>query len=78
MDYKEVGRKEGLYPITALSRPDLTFDGFFTKEQEESLTDDDMEYIARKMADAYMEVYWIDLKIIASGVLDDKKKEATK
>lgn len=60
------------FPITSVSRADLQEN--YTPEQIDSLDDSDMERIASKMADAYLDqVYWVDLEIITDDVLADKK-----
>lgn len=64
--------KDDYYVIARLHRDDLRPE--FTQEQIDSLTDYDMQIIANKMGDAYSDNgYWIDLKIIAEQILEDKK-----
>jgi hypothetical protein len=59
--------------ITRVHREDLR--GKFTDEEIASLTDDDMEEIADKMADAYLDdLYWVSLEAAAEIVLEDKKQ----
>jgi len=60
------------FNITAVCRADLLGEGY-TEDQVCKLDDADMEWIARKLADAYMNVFWIDLRIIVDQALKDKK-----
>ena len=54
--------KKTFFPITSVSRDDLETLGFDTS----NVTDSTMEYLAKKMADDYLEqMYWISLRIIA-------------
>jgi hypothetical protein len=63
--------KDGYFYITCIHRTDL--EDKFTKEQIASLTDDDMEEIADKMADAYLESgYWESLEAATEDVLTNK------
>lgn len=65
------------FPITSICREDLQRK--FTKKQIKSLTNSDMEHIASKMADAYLNNgFWIDMPIIVENVLEQKleQKEA--
>ena len=44
------------------------------QRQIDTLTDDEMAYIAAKMADAYLEMcYWESLRVIAGTVLEEKQ-----
>ena len=64
--------KDKMFCITSVCRADL--EEHFAQKQIESLTDEDMERIASKMGDAYVEnSFWIDLDIITNDVLDNKK-----
>jgi hypothetical protein len=58
------------FSITSVCRGDLT--DKFTPEQIAQFDNGDMEYLASKLADAYMNVFWIDLEIIAESILEDK------
>ena len=58
------------FPITSVCRADLQ--GTFTPQQIGTFDDGDMEYLAKKLADAYMNVFWIDLEIVAEYILADK------
>jgi hypothetical protein len=60
------------FPITSVCRADL--EDCCTPEQIAQLDDGDMAYLARKMADAYMQVFWDDLEIIVEHILKDKAK----
>ena len=60
------------FEITSVSRADLEHLGFDTT----NVTDEDMETIASKMEDAYLDdCFWIDLKIIAGEYMDIPRKE---
>ena len=67
--------KQTFFPITSVSRDDLEEIGFDTS----NVTDSKMEYLAKKMADDYLEqMYWISLRIIAEYLeipLKDSKEE---
>lgn len=64
--------EDGYFYITRLHREDLK--GRFTDEQIASLTDDDIEEIADKMADAYLDdLYWVSLHDAAASVLEQKQ-----
>ena len=58
------------FPITSVCREDLK--EYFTEKQIASLDDTDMERIADKLSDAYMNVFWIDMEIIVEQILKDK------
>ena len=62
------------FPITSVAKEDLK--EYFTKKQIASLSDIDMERIADKLSDAYMNVFWIDMQIIVEQMLEDKKEES--
>lgn len=59
------------FPITSVCRADLL--DKFTPEQVSRFDDADMQHLAEKMSDAYMNVFWIDLEILAEAILDDKE-----
>jgi len=67
------------YVITRLSKFDLRNlykDNKEALEIIESLTDTDMEYLAEKMADDYLEqLYWSSLKTIFEDLYRNKKAE---
>lgn len=53
------------FPITSVARADLESQGYDAKH----VSDETMELLARKMADAYVEnSFWIDLEIIADDL----------
>lgn len=55
------------FKITSLSREDIASIGY---KGAESISDSDMERIASKMADAYLEnEFWIDLEIMVDMYL---------
>ena len=63
----------GAFCITSVCRDDLK--GHFCDEDIAKLDDADMEEIADKMADAYMDLgFWETLKDVTEIVLEDKKK----
>ncbi len=46
------------------------------KKKAGQLTEEDIEYIAKKMGNAYLEFgYWVDLKIIAEMLLEEREKK---
>ena len=60
------------FPITTICREDLK--QCCSDSEIELFTDTDMERVANKMSNAYLENgYWIDLRIIAEQILEDKK-----
>ena len=61
------------FPITSICREDLA--EYFTDRQIASLDDSDMARIADKLSDAYMKVFWTDMRIIVEQVLKDKEEE---
>ena len=64
--------KKNYFPITSVSRDDLEFIGFDTR----NVSDSTMEYLAKKMADDYLEqLYWISLRVIAE-YLEIPQKES--
>jgi len=85
IEYDELYNK--FYPITSICKADILFafnineeDKDLTKEQKDivekvcNLSDENMKWIASKMADAYCSNgYWIDLKIITQGLMNDVK-----
>ena len=59
------------FKITSVTREDLEMGGFDTT----NITDAQMEELARKMCDDYLEqVFWISLDIIAEDAMGFKKK----
>lgn len=59
---RENDERQEFFPITSVSREDLSGRGFNTAR----VSDATMTRLASKMADAYLEqAYWIDLDIIA-------------
>lgn len=58
------------FPITSISRADLEMRGFDTSE----ITDEQMEKLASKMADDYLEqMFWVSMVIIAENLGFPKK-----
>lgn len=67
--------KKETFPITCVSKEDLESRGFDTS----SVTDSQMERLANKMEDDYVEqMYWESLDIIAENLDIPKKKETFK
>lgn len=65
-------KKKEFFPITSISRDDLVAAGF----DAEGVTDEQMEQLADKMADDYLEqLYWSSLKILAEDALCIPKKK---
>jgi hypothetical protein len=63
--------EEGYFVITRVHRDDLEAAGFDTS----NVTDSQMEYLAKKMADDYLsQLFWSSLEIIAEDVLKIPKK----
>ena len=61
------------YEITTVHKEDIEATGDFTKEQIDSLTESDMERIADKLGNAYVDdCFWIDLPIITQNILENK------
>ena len=59
------------FNITSVSREDLESRGFDTT----NITDAQMERLAQKMCDDYLEqMFWISLDIIAEDIMGFKKK----
>ena len=59
------------FKITSVTREDLEMRGFDTT----NITDAQMEELARKMCDDYLEqMFWISLDIIAEDIMGFKKK----
>ena len=52
------------FQLTSICRADLEQAGFDSTK----FSDSDMEYLASKMADAYMENFWTDLEIIGDNI----------
>lgn len=60
----------GYFPITSIHRDDLAGNGFDTGH----VSDEDMKYLARKMADDYCEqLFWPSMEIIASEMANISK-----
>jgi hypothetical protein len=61
------------FPITSICREDLQECGF-TDEQIARLSDEDMEAIASKMADLYLDLgFWEDLQFVTDIRLLEKQ-----
>ena len=59
------------FKITSVTRKDLEMRGFDTT----NITDAQMERLAQKMCDDYLEqMFWISLDIIAEDIMGFKKK----
>ena len=68
---RERGERQEFFPITSVSRADLSGRGFNTAR----VSDATMTRLASKMADAYCEQgFWIDLDIIAEYLGIPKRK----
>ena len=65
-------KENGFFVVTRIHRDDLTES--LTREEIAKLTDDDMQWIAEKMGDAYLESgqFWEDLEILAKAALEFK------
>ena len=62
------------FEITSVSREDWESRGFDTT----NITDEQMEELARKMCDDYLEqMFWISLDIIAEDIIGIPKKKQT-
>ena len=60
------------FNITSVSREDLESRGFDTT----NITDEQMERLAQKMCDGYLEqMFWISLDIIAEDIIGIPKKK---
>lgn len=71
MHLAEIERMSKEFEITSVSREDLESRGFDTT----NITDEQMEELARKMCDDYLEqMFWISLDIIAEDIMGFKKK----
>jgi hypothetical protein len=70
--------KDGFFPITSVHRDDIV--GVFRErgrkklsQKAKKLTDAQMEYIARKLADDYCtQLFWDSLEIIAKRVIKNE------
>jgi hypothetical protein len=61
------------FEIASVSRTDLQ--NFFSLEQIETLTNEDMKEIVRKMGDVYYDLhYWEDLETIAEAVFQKRQE----
>lgn len=76
---------EGYFNITSISKADienldvlnddLGLKNPFSKNEIDSLTDEDLENIARRMADLYVEGdYWDDLETATKEILKEKEE----
>ncbi len=60
------------FKITSVTREDLEMRGFDTT----NITDEQMERLAQKMCDDYLEqMFWISLDIIAEDIIGIPKKK---
>lgn len=59
------------YEVSSVCREDLK--GRYTMKQIKSLSDDDMQWIARKMGDGISEDYWIALEYAMDRIIDERK-----
>ena len=60
------------FKITSITREDLEMRGFDTT----NITDEQMERLAQKMCDDYLEqMFWISLDIIAEDIIGIPKKK---
>ena len=60
------------FEITSVTREDLEYRGFDTT----NITDEQMEELARKMCDDYLEqMFWISLDIIAEDIIGIPKRK---
>ena len=79
LNKKEVEKMYKAFKISSVCRIDIA--DKYPKRFVNSLTDNDMEYIAEKMADAFSEVdiYWVALEYVCDELLKDyQKKHANK
>jgi len=69
--WKSVENDKEYFAITRLHRDDIKSQGF-----KEEFTDEEMEYIAGKMADDYLnQLYWGSLRIIVENVIEQRGKQ---
>ena len=61
------------YEITSICKDDLQ--DRFKESQIKRFTNSDMEYLASKMGDAYMDYYWEEMDIIGHNILERKDGE---
>jgi hypothetical protein len=65
------------FEVSSISRADLQ--NFFSLEEIENLTNDDMKAIAKKMGDLYCDLaYWQDLENTAKDVLEERQASNAK
>lgn len=65
------GERTGYFKVTSVAREDLTGSGFDTT----LVSDETMERLASKMADAYCDNgFWVDLQLIAEDLEIPKSK----
>ena len=63
------------FNITSVCREDIVMAGF-NKKIAEAIEDDEMEYIARKMADVYCETgFWDALQECVENIITQKKQK---
>jgi hypothetical protein len=69
------------YPITRLCKDDIieAFEGedtkFDIKKETKKISDKEMKWIARRLADDYCEqLYWESLRYLAKRVIEERKK----
>lgn len=66
------GFRKEFFPVTSISRDDLASLGYKT----EDITDEQMEQLARKMANDYLEqLYWTSMDIIAEDLGFEKDEQ---
>lgn len=66
-----LGEMNKEFKITSVTREDLEMRGFDTT----NITDAQMERLAQKMCDDYLEqMFWVSLDIIAEDIMGFKKK----
>ena len=70
----ECNKCAGFFEVIALHRDDLK--EYFKPEQIAKLTDDDMRYICKKVANSLEDdCYWLALKEVAKNVINDREQE---
>jgi hypothetical protein len=76
-----MAKQKQFFEVSVVSREDVIESfrdkGLLTKRVEmqiKKLTDDDMQYIARKLGESFCECcYWLSLQDISQRVLEEKK-----
>ena len=72
MHFAEIERMSKEFKITSVTREDLEDRGFDTTD----ITDAQMEELARRMCDDYLEqMFWLSMDIIAEDIMEFPKKE---